>query len=317
MMKKNKIFSAIYILIATVVLTQFASCYRDLTFEDADAVVFTDALGREVIVEKKPVRVAALIGSFAEIWQLAGGTLCAASEDAWDDFGLYMGDAVDLGGAHSPSLELLLASDPELVLASASTASNVALCEILESAGMTVAYFDVDNFDDYLNMLKICTEINGRAELYERNGLELKAKIDEIKQKYSESDMDDGQRRVLLLRASSGFVKAKGSYGTVLGEMLADMGCVNIADSDKTILEDLSIESIIASEPYHIFVATMGDYEAARYSLEKMIEESPAWSTLEAVKEGRLHIMDKRLFNMKPNGRYAEAYEVLYDTLTK
>ena len=36
--------------------------------------------------------------------------------------------------------------------------------------GITVAYFDVDNFEDYLNLLKICTDITGRADLYEANG---------------------------------------------------------------------------------------------------------------------------------------------------
>ena len=36
------------------------------------AVTFTDGLGREVTVDR-PQRVACLIGSFADIWYLAGG----------------------------------------------------------------------------------------------------------------------------------------------------------------------------------------------------------------------------------------------------
>ena len=49
---------------------------------DARAVTFTDALGRTVTVES-PKRVAALIGSFADVWCLAGGkdTLVAAADD--------------------------------------------------------------------------------------------------------------------------------------------------------------------------------------------------------------------------------------------
>ena len=57
--------------------------------------------------------------------------------------------------------------------------------------------------------------------------------------------------------------------------------------------------------------------EAAKKSLENMIKDNPAWSTLEAIKEGRLHIMDKRLFNLKPNARWAESYGVLYEKLTE
>ena len=48
-------------------------------------VVFTDDLGRTVEVPYQPQRVAALIGSFADIWCLAGGkdSLAAAADDTW------------------------------------------------------------------------------------------------------------------------------------------------------------------------------------------------------------------------------------------
>ena len=275
----------------------------------SDGITVTDALGRQVTIPKDPQRVASLIGSFADIWLLAGGSLCAAAEDAWEDFGLELPDAVNIGGAHSPNLELLLSADPDFVIASASTAANVALKDTLESAGIPVAYFDVDCFADYLAMLKICTDITGRQDLYQQNGLALQKRIQAI---LENTTLPEQERSVLLLRAASGSVKAKGSEGTILGEMLKDLGCRNIADSDVTLLETLSVESVIAQEPYRIFVVTMGsDTQAAYANLSKMMEENPAWGMLEAVREGRLHLMDKQLFNLKPNARWAEAYETL------
>ena len=281
-------------------------------------VTFTDALGRKVSVPEDPKRVAALLGSFADIWTLAGGDLCAAADDAWEDFGLTLEGAVNIGGAHSPSAELLISADPEFVIASASTASNVEMMDLLESMGITVAYFDVDNFEDYLGMLNICTDITGRKDLYEQNGLRLKAQIDAIKERYQGADIPENERKILILRAASTFVKAKGSQGTILGEMLADMGCVNIADSDTSLLENLSAEAVIRENPHHIFVVTMGSNdEKAKKTLENMIKENPAWSTLDAIRSDRLYIMDKTLFNLKPNARFAEAYEILADILQK
>ena len=283
-----------------------------------DTVTFTDALDRTVTVEKDPERVAALLGSFADVWTLAGGTLCAAAEAAWEDLGLDLPDAVDLGGAHSPSLELLLSADPDFVIASASTASNVDMLETLEAAGIAVAYFDVDNFSDYLDMLDICTDLTGRKDLYEQNGLSIQSQIEAIKDQYAQADIPEAERTVLLLRASASSIKAKGSSGTILGEMLADMGCVNMADSDGTLLEDLSVEAVIRAQPYRVFVVTMGDdTEAATEALESMIRENPAWSSLEAIQEGRMYVMDKALFNLKPNARWGEAYQKLYETLTE
>ena len=42
---------------------------------------------------------------------------------------------------------------------------------------------------------------------------------------------------------------------------------------------------------------------------------NPAWQSLTAVREGRYHVMDHKLYNLKPNGRWAEAYETLADIL--
>jgi iron complex transport system substrate-binding protein len=263
--------------------------------------------------------VAALLGSFADIWLLSGGALCAAAEDAWEDFSLELPGAVNIGGAHSPSLEKLLSADPDFVIASASTASHVEMREVLEAAGITVAYFDVDNFDDYLQMLKICTDITGRTDLYQTNGLALQEKILEIRREFAQAGLSDKEKTVLVLRAASGFVKAKGSSGTILGEMLADLGCINIADSDTSLLENLSVESVIRQEPYHIFVVTMGSNpQKATENLEQMFRENPAWGTLDAVMNGRVHLMERTLFNIKPNARWAESYEQLRDIfLTK
>ena len=317
---KNTNFMKRIIVIVLFLSTLFSvtACNGNDENENESTVTFTDALGREVSVQKNPERVAALLGSFADVWMLAGGELCATAEDAWEDFGLDLGNAVNIGGAHSPSFELLISADPDLVIASASTASNVEMKETLEAMGITVAYFDVDNFEDYLNMLNICTDITARKDLYEQNGLAIKAQIDNIKAQYAEANIPDIQKKVLLLRAASSFVKAKGSRGTILGEMLSDMGCINIADSNTGLLENLSVEAIVREEPHHIFVVTMGsDTEAAKKSLENLMKENPAWNTLDAVKNGRLHVMDKTLFNLKPNDRWAESYEILYEKLTK
>ena len=301
----------------TLVLLALCGCSAQPEANPAEnAVVFTDALGRKVTIEKEPQRVAALIGSFADVWQLSGGTVCATAEDAWDDLGLEMGDAVSLGGAHSPSLETLLSTEPDLVLASASTSSNVEMKEVLENAGIPVAYFDVDCFEDYLNMLDICTDMTGRKDLYEQNGTRIAEQIEAIREECAAADLTEKERTVLLLRAASTSVKAKNSEGTILGEMLKDLGCINIADSDETLLENLSVESVIRQEPYRIFVVTMGnDTEKAMDNLSRMMEENPTWGTLEAIRENRLYVMDRKLFNNKPNAKWAESYEKLSEIL--
>lgn len=283
-----------------------------------EAYTFTDSLGREVTVNE-PKRVAALLGSFADIWYLAGGEIIASADDAWDDFELPLPeDAINLGMTKELSLEKLFEADPDLVLASSNTKGNVEWMETLEAAGITVAYFEVNDFEDYLTMLKICTDITGRADLYEQNGLEIQERIENVIARSAERIEEAGEApTVLSLRASATFIRAKNSKDNVLGEMLAALGCINIADSEESLLENLSMEQIILQDPDYIFFIQQGDNaEGTKANIESFIAENPAWSELTAVKEGKVYLLEKSLYALKPNDRWGEAYEKLEETLS-
>ena len=309
---------------------------------ETGAYTFTDDLGREVTVERPaeagapdgvqgPERVAALIGSFAQIWTLAGGEVHASADDAWDEFGLEMAeDAVNLGNTKELSLEKLFSAEPDFIIASANTRQNVEWRETLEATGVPTAYFRVSNFDEYLRMLKICTEITGRPDLYEKNGEAIRGQIEAVRARVAErlaggkaSGALDGLAggkadapKVLSMRASASFIRAKNSQDNVLGEILKDLGCINIADSDGSLLENLSIEHILEQDPDYIFFVQQGDDEAGtKANIERLMKDNPAWLELTAVKEGRVFFMDKALYGVKPNHRWGEAYEVVEEIL--
>ena len=281
---------------------------------DGTTLTFTDDLDREVTVPVQPQRVAVLLGSYADVWCLAGGqdTLVAAADDAWTDFDLNLGDEVaNLGSLMEPNLEELIAAQPDLVIASSNTTSNVELLPSLEDLGVPVIYFGVNSFNDYLEMLDVCTQITGQTQNYQTDGLDVQAQVEKAK------EQDDGSApTVLLLRSASTSCKVKNSKGTVLGEILADLGAVNIADSDTSLLEDLSMERIIADDPDYIFVVFQGsDQDAAQKTLDAALTSNPAWDTLSAVQNGNFYLMEKELYHLKPNARWGEAYQKVADIL--
>ena len=254
---------------------------------DARAVTFTDALGRTVTVES-PKRVAALIGSFADVWCLAGGkaTLVAAADDTWTQFELGLPETVvNLGGVKEPSAEALLAAQPDFVIGSAKTAADVDLLPTLEQAGIPTAYFEVSTFEDYLAMLEVCTRVTGRPELYEQYGEQVRAQVDAA---VARAEGKEGPS-VLYLRATGSSCK---------------------------VLEELSMEAILAADPERIFIVMQGsDQEKVRQTLESAVLSNPAWQQLSAVKNGRVYYMDQQLYNLKPNARWGEAYEKLAEIL--
>ena len=279
-------------------------------------ITVTDDLAREVTLAGTPAHVVVLTGSFAETWLLAGGEMAATVADAWDDFDLALGeDTVNLGSSKNISLEKLFELETDLVIASGNTKSHVEMRETLEKAGVPVLYFDVNGFRDYLRMLKVCTDITGRGDLYEKNGTAVAAQVEAAKEKAAEAVRTQGAPRVLFLRAAASGVKAKGTEGTVLGLMLADLGCVNIADGSD-LLENLSLEVIIREDPDRIFVVQQGDdAEGAERALNETLSGNPAWAGLTAVKEGRVHHMDRSLYHFKPNDRWGIAYAQLEELL--
>lgn len=282
------------------------------TEKEKEPITFTDDLGREVTVEN-PKRVACLIGSFADVWMLAGGKLVAAANDSWETLHLDLSDdVINLGSIMEPDVEQLIAAQPDFVIASTNTDADIQMEELLTQAVITVAYFDVTNFDDYLHMLDICTQITNRPDLYETNGLAVQEKIEKVKKRADESV----HPKILFLRASTNSIKAKGSEDSVGSEILKDLGCMNIADEDDSLLDDLSMEAIIAADPDYIFVTVQGyDEDAVMQKIEETLTSNPAWASLRAVSEGNYYVVDKRLYNLKPNEKWGEAYEKMADIL--
>ena len=278
----------------------------------AQAVTFTDALGQEITVDH-PQRVVTLMGSFAEIWLLAGGgdTLVGTAVDTTDHRDLGIPEhVVSVGTYQNPNMEQILSLNPDLVILSSDTVrtgSHVALKDSLAAAGIPAAYFKVTHFEDYLDMLRICTQITDDAQAYEKNGAAVQAQIDQI---LSESAMQDGPC-VLLMITYSGGIRPQGA-DTMTGRMLAQLGWRNILNDYPSLLKDFSIEKVIEIDPDYILVIPMGnDEEALKRNLEKSVESNPAWNGLSAVINDRYLLLPGEKFVYKPNARWAESYAYL------
>ncbi|MGN0683879.1 MAG: ABC transporter substrate-binding protein [Oscillospiraceae bacterium] len=272
---------------------------------------FTDSLGRSVEVSEFGKTVV-LSSSLAEIWELSGGKLFGATADVFDAENITLSEnTVNCGDLKTPSAETIIASGAELVILSSAITGHTKLEPTLTAAGITAAYFDIEDFEDYLGMLKICTDINNRPDLYEKNGESVRARVEAAVAKAQ----GQASPKILLMRAYSTGIKAKGS-DNMTGQMLKELGCVNIADSDASLLEELSLEAIIRADPDFVFITTMGEDEAAAVAqYENTLGANPAWQSLSAVKNGEVHILPKDLYHLKPNARWGEAYEKLEEIL--
>lgn len=299
---------------------QQADSAKDATTTTAadGAVTFTDALGNEVTVAN-PQRVVACMGSFANAWELAGGTLVGVSDDALQSgaFTIESPDVSTVGDFASVNLESILALNPDFVIMTSGTggrggnSSQAGLRDALVDSDIPVAYFEVTDFPDYLELLRTFTSITGREDLYEQNGLAIANAIEDLKA----SVPADAAPTALVMTTYSGGTRVQDS-STMTGAMLAELGVHNLADENKSLLKDFSLESVIELDPDFIFVIPMGnDAEAAVHNLEEATAANPAWSALSAVRDDNYIVLDPTLFLSKPNEHWADAYRTLYDAL--
>ncbi len=292
------------LLLCLICLLLCAGCGAPVSGPEA-GVAITDADGNTARLTAD-ARVVCGYASFAQCWMLAGGLPVGVTRDAVAERGLDLpAETAIVGTTKTLDLERIVALEPDYVVLSADLTAHRALDGSLTQMGIAHGYFRVDQFADYKALMAQFCAVTGRGDLFECHVTAVEAGIAALLEQVPASS----GKTALLLRAYSTGAKAKGRE-VLAGQMLADLGVVNLADENPSLLEELSLEEIIRRDPDYIFVVPMGDEQGAQSWMEQQAQD-PAWSGLRAVKEGRYHLLPQDLFHHKPNHRWEESYGYL------
>ncbi len=280
---------------------------------------FTDSLGEEVTLEKKPERVAVLFSSYADIWVTAGGNpAITVGESVERGFADSSAVLVDSNAGHTAiDLETLTESAPDLVIGTADFECQAEAVEFCREAGIPAAAFKVEKFEDYLEVLKIFCALTGETERYTIYGEQVKERIDSLKEAVSEYINENGiNTHILFVRSGSSAksAKAKTADEHFACAMLEELGARNIAETKSSLTGELSLEVILEANPDYLFITTMGDENAAKDYMDSLLS-SDGWNELDCVSEENYCYLPKELFHFKPNASWAEAYEYLAKVL--
>lgn len=296
-----------------LILMLSVSCDREKNDIDTEAYcTFCDSVGNEITLYEKPSRVAVLFSSYADVWKLSDGEIYATvGESVERGFAASEVLLVDGGAGKTIDNELLLSYEPDFIIGSADIPAQVKTAELMNAIGVPTALFRVESFEEYLDMLKICCDITDSPENYIEYGENVEQAVNKLLETADYSDID-----ILFIRSGSKYssTKAKTKDNNFVCRMLYDLGTYNIAENAEILLDGLSIEEIILSDPDYIFISTMGDEKNAEEYMESLFAED-RWQTLQAVKNGNYCYLPKNLFQFKPNAEWHTAYRYLAQTL--
>ncbi|MDO4500107.1 MAG: ABC transporter substrate-binding protein [Erysipelotrichaceae bacterium] len=273
---------------------------------------FTDSLGNEVVLEKKPERVAVLFSSYAEIWTLAKGEVVATVGDSVTRGFVKEGvELVNDGAGLKIDNEKLIASNPDFLIVTADLSAQVEAYNMLKDMGVPCAAFREENIDDYLSILKIFTDINECPEVYEEYGVKVKEEADKII-----SDNKGDGPSYLFIRAGSAFnsTRAKTAEDHFACVMIDELGAKNIVEPGNLLTDELSLEEIVNKDPDIILIVCQGKGNDSQLYMESLLKED-GWKDLKAVLNNNYYFVEKDLFNYKPNQKWAAAYKALADIL--
>ena len=305
----------IRVILAAMLVLSLAACSCAPEKENAEGwYSFTDHKGNNVVLQQKPQKVAVLFSSFGDIWMTAGGKVnITVGETVQRGFAEDTAILVDSGAGKSIDTELLIASKPDFVICSADVPAQQDAAKLLAQAGISCASFRVESFEDYLDVLRICTDITGNKEMYQQYGADVGQNIEQI---MAQTQQLSENKKILFVRAGSGSsaTKAKTAKDHFAAAMLKELGTYNIAENATILLDGLSLEEIIVEKPEYIFISTMGDETAAKEYINSLFAQ-PQWQAVETVKNGNYIFLPKELFQYKPNSRWDKAYEYLVNTL--
>ncbi len=305
-MNKRLIFAAVPLIAVLCLLLILPDNTAAPAYADT-YMSFTDSLGNEVVLEKKPQRVAVLFSSLCQVWKNAGGEIYVTVGESIER-GICGEDVlvVDSGAGKVINNELLISYEPDLVIYSGDVPAQRQSGELLTAAGIPSAAIRLDSFEDYIGALEIFCAVTGNRENYDTYGKSIQTEIDLVKKQVSERSVQ--QPRILFLRSGSSqsSCKAKRADDNFAAKMLEELGCINIADSAPVLLDGLSAEEVLMSNPDYIFVSLMGDEEAGEKYVRSVFE-SDTYKSLDS----RIIFLEKELYQYKPCERWGEAYAEL------
>ncbi|GGG28580.1 ABC transporter substrate-binding protein [Lysinibacillus alkalisoli] len=259
---------------------------------------YTDGLGKEIVIEQQPERLASLWFFYPEILAALDETPVGTTEKEFLSTLSYLEGKLDtteeLGEKTAPDIEKLLSTQPDIILA---TEHQQKIYDALVKVAPVVTLNSADIFNDWQYGLREVAKVIGKEDKAE-------AVIEQMM-----SDISIGRTDLAKFKEESIalIVSWDGKTFNVLGEdspiytlafdkerglgLTPDDGFTGTSD------EFASFEGISSITADHIFL--IGDI-TKKDKLIQDIEESQVWNNLNAVQKDNVYMMDTSALTAGP-----------------
>lgn len=236
---------------------------------------YTDGLGRTVTLEGTPKRIVSLSPALTEaVFSLGAGdrlvgvsTFCNRPEEALD--------IEKVGDAFTLNTEKLVALKPDLVLVAGSRDYETQVEKDLARLGIPAWVSGPSTVAEVLEDIRALSEVLGVKKKGDELVAALSQELDAVK-----AAIPEGQEKPKVFITFDSELWTSGG-DSFIDDVITAAGGLNIAGDVKEQYLQLSMEDLLAKDPDIILVAIPEEMAEA-------LTTRPGWSSLTAVKEGKV-----------------------------
>jgi iron complex transport system substrate-binding protein len=259
---------------------------------------FVDDLGRKVYLAKAPTRVVSLAPSITEILYAIGLNDEIVGVTEFCDYPPAAMQKPKVGYTH-PNIEVIVTLQPDLVLAPRAFLRADLLAK-LEQLKIPTFVVDPESFEEIPSRIQTVGRILNRSSSADGVAMTMRQRIAAIRNKMEAVAM---VRVLYVLNSEPLITVGPGSY---IHQVINVAGGSNIASKATVPYPHLNMETVLKEDP-EIIIFPIGKAEGIPLSEQ---QQWLRWTSLSAVKQGRLHQIPADVLN-RPGPRIVEGLEAL------
>ena len=265
----------------------------------APCATYTDAMGRQVSLDRQPQRIVTLAPNLTEIVYFLGLGDRVVGVTQYSGYPPEAADKPRVGSFVDLNVERIISLAPDLVLGTADGNPRKTV-SLLERAGVPVYVLNPRSIREVIDSLvtvgRLCGVVARAAEL----AAGLSARIDAVVQRTAALE-----RPLVFLQVNPRPIVTV-NQNTFLHDLIRLAGGENMAQDEPMSYPRMSVEEVVRKRPDVIIISSMGQgggsEEARQYWLR--------WTPIPAVRHGRVHVVDSDLID-RPSPRIVQGLERL------
>ncbi len=259
---------------------------------------FVDDLGRNIYLAKAPTRIVSLAPSITEILFAIGSSEQIVGVTEFCDYPPEAKQKPKVGYSR-PNIESILALQPDLVMAPRAFLRADLLAK-LEQLKVPTFVVDPESFEEISGRIQTLGRILDRSAAADAMAMAMRERVAGIRRK-----MESLPRvRVLYVLNSQPLITV--GPGSFIHQVIGLAGGSNIAARATVPYPHLDMEAVLKEDP-QIIVFPIGKAEGIPPGEQQLWQR---WTSLSAIKQGRLHQIPADLLN-RPGPRIVEGLEQL------